>query len=465
MRALEMVSFLQKKKDDGNDLLGREIVAEKLTTIISSITQPFVIGIEGSFGSGKTFFLNQLQEKLQEKSEKKANVIHFNAWETDHANDPLMAFLLALEDSILGGEEEARKSAREAGKGLLIGVAANVVGSLLSTATFGVVNSETVKDFLAVAETVRDERYEAYKLLQSRIKEFKVRVGELGEKLKEESGYPVIIIIDELDRCRPTYAIELLEVIKHFFDIENYVFVLGMDKDQMVSSIRAVYGQGTDGDNYLRKFVDWEFKLPSPAISEVGKFVDNLYKGRSLNDILQDNRYISRGGAVLRTAMIQFSKLFNLSLREIDQYMTHLNLIVRLKNGENFFPELLVLLLILRDKKKDLYLEYGTKLSQGEKIVQYLEGLESFDIVFNSENTRNDFLASVIFGGELDLSRIDGELFQLNNKLNNQQPLTEQEQKNKKIFEKTLRLTNDLNISKAQYLYRNIEFIVGNTVY
>jgi hypothetical protein len=77
-----------------------------------------------------------------------------------------------------------------------------------------------------------------------------------------------VILIDELDRCRPTYAIEMLEAIKHWFCVPNVVFVLAMDREQLSHSIRAVYGQGFDVDGYFLRFFHLLEQMPS--LNETG---------------------------------------------------------------------------------------------------------------------------------------------------------------------------------------------------
>lgn len=67
-----------------------------------------------------------------------------------------------------------------------------------------------------------------------------------------------MFFIDELDRCRPTFAIELLERIKHLFDIQNIVFVLSIDKEQLEASTAAAYGSAINAPEYLRRFIDLE---------------------------------------------------------------------------------------------------------------------------------------------------------------------------------------------------------------
>ena len=71
----------------------------------------------------------------------------------------------------------------------------------------------------------------------------------------------MVFIIDELDRCRPTFAIELLERVKHIFDVPNLVFAFGINRDELCSSLQSIYGN-IDADVYLRRFFDMEFTLP-----------------------------------------------------------------------------------------------------------------------------------------------------------------------------------------------------------
>ena len=77
-----------------------------------------------------------------------------------------------------------------------------------------------------------------------------------------------MFIIDELDRCRPTFAIELLERVKHIFDVPNIVFVFGINRAELVKSLESIYGE-IDAGTYLRRFFDMEFVLPEPTAREV----------------------------------------------------------------------------------------------------------------------------------------------------------------------------------------------------
>ena len=90
-----------------------------------------------------------------------------------------------------------------------------------------------------------------------------------------------MFIIDELDRCRPSFSIEVLEKAKHFFNVENIIFVLGADKEQLGHSIKAIYGNDLNVNGYLRRFIDLDYVLPSP---DKGLFVKVLFKKHLFNE-------------------------------------------------------------------------------------------------------------------------------------------------------------------------------------
>ena len=97
-------------------------------------------------------------------------------------------------------------------------------------------------------------------------KQFKTELDNLKDFLRnwaKKLNTPVVVIIDELDRCRPDYAIKTLEILKHFFDISGFVFVLAIDEEQLKSSVETLFGT-KNFDGYKRKFINNSFILPSP---------------------------------------------------------------------------------------------------------------------------------------------------------------------------------------------------------
>ncbi|WP_421295629.1 KAP family P-loop NTPase fold protein [Aeromonas sp. 604534] len=104
------------------------------------------------------------------------------------------------------------------------------------------------------------ERYESIQFLKQEIRQWVEGAVGLSEG---ELDYPAFILIDELDRCRPSYAVEMLETIKHIFDIPGVVFVLATDTEQLQHAIKVIYGDGFDAESYLGRFFHRRFTLGS----------------------------------------------------------------------------------------------------------------------------------------------------------------------------------------------------------
>jgi hypothetical protein len=101
-------------------------------------------------------------------------------------------------------------------------------------------------------------------------REFKKSMAQLIASLAPDDVDkvgPLIVIVDELDRCRPDYAIKVLEEIKHFFDVPGVAFVLAIHREQLSASVQSVYGINFKSDDYLRRFFDWSMPLRPRSMS------------------------------------------------------------------------------------------------------------------------------------------------------------------------------------------------------
>jgi predicted KAP-like P-loop ATPase len=102
------------------------------------------------------------------------------------------------------------------------------------------------------------------KLKGSGIDSFRINLEKLAHEIatKEGGASPLVFFIDEMDRCRPDFAIALLERIKHLFNVNRVVFVLAVDRAQLNESVKALYGLNANPDGYLRRFIDLAYSLP-----------------------------------------------------------------------------------------------------------------------------------------------------------------------------------------------------------
>ena len=152
------------------------------------------------------------------------------------------------------------------------------------------------------------------------------------------------MFIDELDRCRPDYAVDMLEVIKHVFDIENVKVVLVTNTKQLRAAINHRYGAEVDAQKYLDKFLKYSFALPDKIVtqSEEGRalvsvhYFEWLIKDSSIEGVL-----IS--GYRVMECINEMIRRNNLSLRETERLVRFLEIYHSLSHGFGARNELLVL--------------------------------------------------------------------------------------------------------------------------
>lgn len=217
------------------------------------------IFINAPWGMGKTLFADALQEYLSEKF-KNINTLYVNSWKMDFYDEPMKALIAEMsEDNIITVEstEKAKKFLQNCGKIFFGKILKNF---LLKKFNLNDKDIEEMKSFFNGLDTSELEDYKNYKKL---LEEFKDTLS------KEES--PKIIIIDELDRCRPDYAIQLLEIIKHIFDVKNIIFLFLINREQLESIVSTIYMNSNLSNKYFEKFYDIDLNLPEVNYEELNE--------------------------------------------------------------------------------------------------------------------------------------------------------------------------------------------------
>ncbi len=266
-----------------NDCLDRKESADRLSRLIRGMNQPFVMTVNGAWGTGKTTFIKMWMAHLQKEGNP---CLYFNAWENDFAEDPLVPLIGEIHEAIAQWQLDIEKSPLrekwEEMKRIGAGVLRTIGPLAIRIATQGLLGSDPVKntaeilsdaggDIAEFSAELAEKRLKAYEKEKTAIRTFRKNLEDfaslviVGEKTKR----PVVFFIDELDRWRPTYAVQLLERIKHLFSVEGIVFVLAVDLAQLSHSVRCLYGAGMDADGYLRRFIDLHHTLDNP---DHGKF-------------------------------------------------------------------------------------------------------------------------------------------------------------------------------------------------
>lgn len=343
-----------------NDVLNRKDNIEILTKFITSFEQSIVLCIDGGWGQGKTTFIRMWEKYLHQQS---IPTIYFNAWESDYTDDALIALIgeIGLSIENLSGENKEKgndflNTLKNKSIYLVKDASAKdwlAIGSAIgSFFTNGRIKADKIVEFTNnLGACLAKEQIEKYEKSKQILNEFKENLSKLAECYSPSNEMkPLIIFIDELDRCRPNFAIEVLEKAKHLFNVDNIIFVLAADKSQLAHSIRAVYGQGLDVNGYLRRFIDFDYLLPSPVRSVYIKYlVTKMGFDKNLNN---DETHIYDHQKKLNSII----RLYNLTLREQESFCNILNVVMKIRYHTMQENSVLVfLLIILKIKEPELY--------------------------------------------------------------------------------------------------------------
>ncbi|MBH3411456.1 KAP family P-loop NTPase fold protein [Pseudomonas putida] len=360
------------------DYMDRKPSADFLTSYILNNPHVKVLNVNSPWGTGKSFFLERWSEMLSEKHV----CVRFNAWETDYSAEPLVALIACIEEQLRDPVELASTS---------VGKAIINTGSVLVQKAGPLILKGLVRKFSGVeldellckgSEDAVDGVVEALIKDQAEtrhnVKEFKEEVAKRLSQAANDRNLvgPAFIFIDELDRCRPTYAIELLERIKHFFELEGCRFVIASDSTQLAHSIRAVYGQGFSSERYLNRFFDAEFRLDNedifalvkgilPSISSLPLHVNvsgEVGQGYRFDGrVLYPDRYTLTCGLSdyeeNALIVVALAKCFDVGLRELNNYVQQIKSAADTIGGNvNFFW--LAFLVFYKNTKLESYIDF-----------------------------------------------------------------------------------------------------------
>lgn len=265
----------KEKNDVPVDLLGRQEIVDRIMKILEVISEKrssCTFALNGAWGTGKTFVLNMLMNQLWEYHSDKYIVFHYNCWQYDYYEEPLIAIVAAMLDSV--DEEnhllpanlrDKAKAGMELAKPVLQKIATDFVKNKI-----GVDLTEVVSSAKAYQDTLDgEEQKKAETRSFDEFYSFKKAIQQAQEEIQKlTKDSTLVVVVDELDRCLPSYAIKVLERLHHLFaSIENSVVFLAVDKSQLDKTISQIFGDGTDTTKYLRKFVNLELELDAGKIT------------------------------------------------------------------------------------------------------------------------------------------------------------------------------------------------------
>jgi len=295
-----------------NDTISRNEDVFHFTTILNAVEDGCSIALDGNWGSGKTFFVKQVKMVLDahnchitagaaENEDHRKEIVdirtryygnnaiellpqvcvYYDAWENDNDDDPVLSLVYTILNSV---ENDFTFRSTD-----YIKTGANIMEMF------------TNKSWTQLIETLKGTS--PLDALKER-KDIEKLVGKFLEELLPEKGNRLIVFIDELDRCKPNYAVQLLERIKHYFTHDNITFVFSVNTNELQHTIRKHYGENFDGSRYLDRFFDLRVSLPPP----------NLEKYYESIRFYDKNHYFD----MICKAVIE---AYNFQLREIAKYI------------------------------------------------------------------------------------------------------------------------------------------------
>nr|WP_314523145.1 P-loop NTPase fold protein [uncultured Rahnella sp.] len=332
-----------------NDIFNRKKLSIQLENIIrNSDDENLVIAINDAWGNGKTTFLKMWKREIELKNE--FQVVYFDAFQNDFQNDPFVAISASIYGMIDKPElkEKYLKATKEIGKVLLkttakVGISLLTLGAAKGTLLEDV--SDEIKEAIeSPIESFIEEKLKGVEKEDHALKHFQDTLYEIAKDKK------LIFIIDELDRSRPNYSLELLERVKHVFNTKNIYFILAVNKEQYKSIIKKTYGE-IDSETYLSKFIHFWFSLPQLngknfTKNTLEKYLD--YIDRSLEGKAIDNKTSINTLAYLL-------RLNDCSLRDAERcYSLLLILNATVKNGFIWEYQVGLSIMIYLKVKKDI---------------------------------------------------------------------------------------------------------------
>lgn len=383
-----------------NDIFGYADFGGRLANLVLNLDDPSVLLLDDDWGTGKTTFVKQWAGLMRQRG---VPVIHFDAFANDFQNDAFIALsrqIIAASKSIA---PKQKKSLIEKSKVLGAELVPLLTKAAIHLGTGGAIDKDqqdqalqSIKDAFskshyALQEVIGAELAQAEDQAKA-LDNFRDALSELAVKLAVKSakkakkrgfegaveGAPLVFIIDELDRCRPEFAIEILERIKHIFSVKNVQFLLVANFSHLSSMLPKVARESGAASAYLEKFIQLKLNLPAPGQHQpYGGDPDNFrrqiyigYIWKHMALACDDSNYDS----LVRESVKFLANKFDLKLRSLERLATYVNLLyAATKKGQFRIPILAVGLCMIKLTNRSLFLKAKNRTLTFEEVASYFQ--------------------------------------------------------------------------------------------
>ncbi|QSR47654.1 KAP family P-loop NTPase fold protein [Aeromonas veronii] len=381
------------------DRLERARYAEFLTNYLAAegTQRNYVLNLNAEWGAGKTWFIKRWYMELKSHYP----TVYIDAWQQDFSDDPLLTVISSIIEQLKAEAGSPQLSPYLSTKlASLLKATAPIVTKALFKKVSGI-NIDEVQEVITaddagklVESLFQDTRKktEAVQLLKHEIKQWVEAI--IGKKKKQA---PAFILIDELDRCRPSYAVEMLETIKHIFDIPGVVFVLATDTEQLQHAIKVVYGAGFDAQSYLGRFFQRRFTLNEKSRRE---FISSTLEVRELPDESTMVWPELTSPRVLLDVISAVSDSLELSLRQTDQVIDRLLFVIRKRRHKRINLIFLMYMFSLHEK------DHGFYTMVANKTLSHSHDKNSENTFLHKINSKKDVTISIYIKAYSDIGSV-----------------------------------------------------------
>ena len=334
-----------------SDWLGREEFGSGLERLTRYGSGSGVVLVDGDWGTGKTTFIRMWLASLRNDDR---TVVEVNAWAGDHADTPFDDIVRQFERGLRHCHRPLVKWSRRIGWIMMRSVSAAVSSASWLSGLPAVGDASAMG---AIAKLIHDlqRAAKADRRSDKRISRLRGRLNAAAEYYWERRRKSIVLVIDELDRCRPDYALRFLETIKHIFEVPHVTFVITANAQELGKAVKGVYGEDFDGQAYIERFFDIRLSLP---IGDRRQFVERCLAERSLNaasgqDILYPLNERSVAAEELAGVLLAASRL---SPRQIKKAIQHIAITLLFNRSDSAeLARAIVLLGLVRHCAPDMY--------------------------------------------------------------------------------------------------------------
>ncbi len=309
------LTFTTEDGTQKDDLLDLNNFLDEFDNTIKTLNYK-VYGLTGDWGIGKSSFIN-IWENFRLKQNE---YIHINAFEKDYESNAFVVLFAEIYkhlQKIKKVDKQELKNFFENGKRYLSHIAKASLKLGVNVLLDKTIGSENIKEF---SNALIDDYCNDILEKATRDENIHDKLVEVLNEITNKMEFPLYIIIDELDRCRPSFALEMLEKVKHIFSVKNIKFILVYNPEIFKNMIEKEYGLKDNGDRYLNKFIEKDIKLTYKT--DIKEWLRSEIQDITKEEFNSNNAKIEVSSLV--TNLLTIKDLYNISLREFSKILTEI---------------------------------------------------------------------------------------------------------------------------------------------